>query len=736
MLTSLRPLLLLAVFAVAGFVPAAAADAARSYPKVKSVSPKRLGIGDTMTVTGSGFRKGTKRNTVVFKRDGRRAVFVKAGKATTRKITLVIPAKLLSSLAQKKGKPQFTRFRVRVMAKRLGKAYTPKSKSPLIGPTTTAKGAANDCDGDKVLNASDLDDDNDMLADVEEATLGLQSCTADTDADGLSDGWEVQSSLDRNSRALPSAKKRPYPNALDPTDAKSSDHDGDGLSNLEEYIAFATFHATWRPSGHKPMPYSGGDPKSIARQWCAPDVLPKDCQPERTPEGLLYMDRDRNGYLSDFEQDADGDNIPNMDEVRSEFDLGRAPKDAAGSDVFADFGLFGLTYLALAQEIVKQAPLKCAGINQVPYYCTDSEPKGAEVKKVDWLYYADADSDGDSLRDDLDDVDHDDVANITEYLDEIAAPRDRKFRHLDACIPNTRSRFCLAGVDHVDVDKDGVPNGADGDDDGDRLDDAKELQIGTDPLVWDTDGDGVADAFEYFSALDLNSLALPYPGKRPYPNALDGADAGFDFDGDGLPLNAEHKAWQFGGYPVPLNYSDGDQWSGPGKLAASAAPGLTDENGDGTISDDERDADGDGASNWTELTGPLSGPDWWDKWIAQAEEKCSAEYVESTYPGPPYEGLDFTDPDTDGDGLADGADDIDHDGLTNVQEAFRPGDWCDTYISDRHNGSDPLARVQPFNPCKPIRSDACHVHPPLGYYKEDSESGYIEDWRSPFTQIP
>ena len=36
--------------------------------------------------------------------------------------------------------------------------------------------------------------------------------------------------------------------------------------------------------------------------------------------------------------------------------------------------------------------------------------------------------------------------------------------------------------------------------------------------------------------------------------------------------------------------------------------------------------------------------------------------------------------------------------------------------------TNPLARVNPFNPCKPIYSDACHNPAPLGYY----EAG--EDW--------
>ena len=66
------------------------------------------------------------------------------------------------------------------------------------------------------------------------------------------------------------------------------------------------------------------------------------------------------------------------------------------------------------------------------------------------------------------------------------------------------------------------------DDDNDLLLDDLEASIGTDPCRADTDGDGVADGYEYQSARDLNddeyqqpNAFLPYPGKRPYPNPLD-----------------------------------------------------------------------------------------------------------------------------------------------------------------------------------------------------------------------
>lgn len=684
------------------------ATAQKLYPSVAKVAPLKAGIGDRMTISGKGFRKGKNRNTVVFKRDGKRAIFVRATGTTTKRISFVIPSKLLPALAQRKGAAIPTRFRVRVLAARFGKRYTSAKNSPRIGPTpVNVKVSKNDCDGDNVLNADDKDDDNDLLPDTEETSLKTDACLRDSDGDGMSDGWEHHSALDRNSKAKPAPTRKPFPNALDKTDAEV-DHDGDGLTNLEEYVAWTTTSGVLRAADAdvytSRLSYSGGNPNSDGRP--------------RRADAVAYMDRDGNGFLSDFERDADGDLIPNMDEQRGANDAMRGSEGQSGDDPrFYDFGLFGPLYVekvAQAQSVQDQP--KCAGINQVPFYCVDSVAKVSKVDPLDWV---EADTDGDGIRDDQDDVDHDDVANITEYLAELgAAPADRNFRHLDACIPNSDSRYCLVGT--VDVDGDGIANRDDTDDDGDGMADTLESQVKTDPLVADTDGDGADDAFEYHSALDLNSAALPYPGKRPYPNALF-ADSGEDYDGDGLTAKEENRAWTLTGRGLPLQtYSDGLQCTGP-VVPAPADPELArrvDMDADGVLCDDEKDVDGDGLTNWDEVRGRMT-PEWWVAAFANTTPK------ESKYPTREYLATNFVDRDTDGDGLPDGADDEDGDGLTNSFETARPFNWQATYVSIAHAGTNPLARVNPFNPCKPFYSERCHQHPPFGYYPDD------EDWEAP-----
>ncbi len=672
-MTSLPRLLLPIAVCLPMILPAGAAAAKPSFPSITKVSPMKLGVGDTLTLRGKGFRSGTGRNTVVFKRDGGRAVFVKAGKATRSKISVRIPAKMLASLGQKSGRPVATRFRVRVLAGRFGRRFTAVKASPVIGPVariTEVKPA--DCAGDLVPHARDADDDNDLLSDTLEATLKTNACKRDSDGDGMSDAWEHESALDYNGRARPAPSRRPYPNALDPKDA-AVDSDGDGLTNLIEYAAWATFG-----DNKLPLSYSGGGPATGGKA--------------KPAAGSAWHDRDANGFLSDNERDADGDGIPNQDEGG----VGPLPVLPNVTGFFAD------EYIALKEvrEIVDVVPL----YGPLDY-----------VKKVQGTSWLDADSDGDTVRDGDDDQDGDGLANLPELLAELSAgPKDKLQRPLNPCVPSTDARLCLVGDD--DIDNDGRSNRDDDDDDGDRLTDTVELQYGLNPFREDTDTDGAGDGFEFFSARDLNGSGLPFPGKRPYPNGLDKEDAGIDHDGDGLSLRNEFKAWKLTGSPVPLSYSDGNQ-----------------QTGGGTTLDSDKDVDGDGATNYSEVSGPLSGPAYWIAYVK--DNRCSDKYVESTYPGPRYEGLDFVDADSDGDGLLDGADDIDHDGFTNAQEGtLRRSDWCDVYVSvgpgtSGHGGgptADRFARHDPFNPCKPVYSAACHKFVPLNYYVRTAD--YTEDW--------
>jgi hypothetical protein len=284
-----------------------------------------------------------------------------------------------------------------------------------------------------------------------------------------------------------------------------------------------------------------------------------------------------------------------------------------------------------------------------------------------------------------------------------------------------------------------------GDADGDLLSNGLENALKTNPCLRDTDTDGVEDGYEYQSALDLNSVPVPrpYPGKRPYPNPLDPSDAGTDYDGDSLTLTEEFRLWATSGFgnhagaldaPV-LNYSDGDQTTGatvasPTLANAATNPLLsfldvnhdgavdsqelaaidfnksgtvsdrevaymdTDQvlgipDGQGVLSDDEKDADHDGLTNYDETHGRMNASLW------------AGVYGGSETPYTiPYAPVDYMTADGDGDGVVDGLDDQDYDGWSNLSEMSR-------IMANGQDDGTPLGTnrldgfLNPFNPCLP-----------------------------------
>jgi IPT/TIG domain-containing protein len=252
------------------------------------------------------------------------------------------------------------------------------------------------------------------------------------------------------------------------------------------------------------------------------------------------------------------------------------------------------------------------------------------------------------------------------------------------------------------------------DHDGDLLSNSDEINVAkTDPCLADTDGDQMTDGWEFWAAKDLNIKAVPYPGKRPFPNALDPSDGAagsfseIDFDGDGLTTVEEYRAWRFTGSSFdasragspdlqsPLSYSDGTKfsraseapavpaWRSPtyGRPAPTQAfPATYDLNGDlGEWRDDERDADGDGLSNWLEAARGPSKPSWWASywstfepaaraWGQEFATDCGQEF--GAFSQRPFEELDMADSDVDGDTLLDGEDDQDNDDYNNITEMY------------------------------------------------------------------
>jgi hypothetical protein len=418
----------------------ATAGAKTHAPTIKSISPRVLNVGDRLTIHGKYFRRGRHKDTVVFQRDGARAVFVKADLATSKLIYVTVPAKVGKTLAVKAGARVRTRFHLRIMTTRLGQKYRSSRVSPLIGPKVvspvpgqgtpvisrppapTAAGA--DCDGDGLKNAVDTDDDNDLLPDTIEVKYGLNPCNPDSDGDGVSDGFEFQSALDLNdddyqnpNGTVPYPGKRPYPNPRDGSDA-DTDFDGDGLSMAIEY-------RLWRYSvAHNgelntltPLSYSDGlkyskySRDAAANDRRVPD-LPVAGYAMTTKflnlatanhyRQIRYPDAPGTSYsIIDF--DRDGTESPNYLDTHGE--LGSSSPDGFLSDDERDEDGDGLSNY---QETI--------GPMQGQSWWDTWYPGEKKFTPVSWpgTQVDNPDTDGDGILDGADDQDHDDYPNVVE----------------------------------------------------------------------------------------------------------------------------------------------------------------------------------------------------------------------------------------------------------------------------------------------------------------------------------
>jgi hypothetical protein len=460
---------------------APSADAAKKRkkraPVITSIAPRDVAVGEQLTIRGRNFLRGRNRNTVVFKRDGARAVFVKADVGTRKMLRLKVPDSLQEFFALSVGDPVPTKFRLRVLARKFGKRFTSDRLSPIVSAprpprveTPTEALPDGDCDGDGAKNKFDGDDDNDGLADGVELSLSLDPCVADTDGDGLldkwefdcdrngvlnrdqadddsdllddgtetaigtnpclsdtdgdgiEDGYEYQSARDLNddeyqgdpNQVLPYPGKRPYPNPLF-ADA-GLDYDGDSLTLAEEQslwkYTYNVNHSATRTLD--PLSYSDGNKHSVFTRvagrrvpalaaagydrhqqflaWAGANAYVSVLIPPMSPNGpapgyydfrdvnlsggapspseVEYFDYDGNGSLADDERDEDADGLTNYDETH---------------------GRVTPTYWAACYKMEKPHGIAFAGT------------------QVD-----DADSDGDGVRDAVDDQDHDDLPNHME----------------------------------------------------------------------------------------------------------------------------------------------------------------------------------------------------------------------------------------------------------------------------------------------------------------------------------
>ncbi|WP_324904699.1 IPT/TIG domain-containing protein [Baekduia sp.] len=285
------------------------------YPTVSNIKPRKITIGQQLTVKGAHFRAGKGKSSVVFYRKGQPVVFVKADKATATSLVVTIPSKVAELLVKRDDNLVATQLRLRIVGSRMGKAWTKNSRSPIVSPIKKAVVSKPTSDGTSTSTSTpapaaaappaltcqqqaaltpDADTDGDGLTNGLELRYQLDPCLADTDGDGMDDGWEYWSAQQLNGASVPYPGTKPWPNPLDPSDP-NDDFDGDGLTAIQEFTL-------WKASktGFPLVAYSDGTQNSGGKQ----PVLPGN-----------PLDLDHDGNLTDDERDEDGDGLSNMVEL-------------------------------------------------------------------------------------------------------------------------------------------------------------------------------------------------------------------------------------------------------------------------------------------------------------------------------------------------------------------------------------------------------------------------------------
>jgi hypothetical protein len=473
---------------------------AKSAPVVKRITPKKVFVGETMTIRGRHFRRGVHKNIVAFKRKGAKVILASAEKSTAKMLKVELPKRLERILLVQNGTPVPTKLQVRVMSTRFGKRYTSRAKSPLVGPERPPAPPRpkeadpnGDCDGDGQTNRVETDDDGDLLTDELEKSLKLDGCKADSDGDEVEDGYEYQSARDlnddehqSNNQYLPYPEKRPYPNALDKTDA-GTDHDGDDLTLLEEYQLWKVTLSNGAERTLIELGYSAGEQYSINKrlggygrrvptQKATPYQKQTDFWKWAGPKGYRTVGL---AAVPGPLDDPDTSDIANAWDPRADYDIrdmnrngldpweityydsgqtdGQYPprQDGFLSDSERDEDADGLNNWAETRGCMSKPYWDGLYKDETPYYLNYA---GTRLD--------DYDTDGDGIYDGADDQDHDDVPNMMECSRSMAAglgedasdddPDDTRpwkgfVNPFNPCLPHFKSSTCKRIVPFSDA---------------------------------------------------------------------------------------------------------------------------------------------------------------------------------------------------------------------------------------------------------------------------------------------
>ncbi|HKZ49021.1 MAG TPA: thrombospondin type 3 repeat-containing protein [Thermoplasmata archaeon] len=477
-----------------------------------------------------------------------------------------------------------------------------------------------DTDGDGLKDGAEVclyytdpraaDSDGDGLSDGEEQFLtATDPLDSDSDSGSLPDGWEVANGLDPN----------------DPAD-DTADADGDGLSNLEEYLL-------------------GTDPRDADTDG---DGVPDNLDPFPT-NGQEYADTDGDGIGNTLDSDDDNDGVPDGADAFPWDATEWADHDAdgLGDNADSDDDNDGIPDVSDPEPLVYNAPPDADADGIPDAIDPDDDNDGIADASDAFPMNPDetSDTDGDGAGDNADT--DDDADGWPDTVEESSGTDARNA----TSVPNDLDGDGIADIFDPDIDGDGVANTADYDP--------------FDPAVTapppDFDGDGLPDGPD----TDDDNDGAP-DASDVWPN---NPNEWLDTDSDGTGNNADSD-------------DDGDGWADvveltvkTNPLSAASTPVDTDGNGlpdvleAGTVTLPPADLDGDGTPDATD-------PDVDGDGALNAADACPRDPRDTT--------------DTDGDGLCDNADqDDDGDGALDVQDAY-PFDATRSERAGAASGSEGL----------------------------------------------
>lgn len=504
-------------------------------------------------------------------------------------------------------------------------------------------GCNNGCEESRGTDPNNPDTDGDGLDDGEEIyKYGTNPLVADSDGDGLNDGQEIAAgtnpfSGDADQDGLNDSQELAYG-----TDPNNPDTDGDGLNDGAEVAGVVRVI------------------DGVSYTFTSDPTLPdSDFDGLDDNVEIAGYDVDGNGvidYYSDpMQGDSDGDGLNDAQEVAAFTNPMNSDTDGDGLSDFDEID--GITVTVNGANVTYTTnPLKADTDNDG---LTDEEEIYGIVSPVNGMTYTSdptlPDTDGDSL------IDGDEVLQIGTDPREFNVDAD-----LDGMVDAWEELYfgstsAANGTPTADPDTDGCNN-------------LCEFQNGTNPLVADSDGDGISDGDEINGFdITLTNIGTVLTGVKTNPRNA-------DTDGDGLSDGQERNGSDIpslgltGIITDPLNVDtdgdtlpDGVEVNGrfSGTLYVYSNPTLTDTDGD-TLSDDEEvnlrqtdpgkaDTDNDGIDDNVELSGSnghVTDPrraDTDNDGMTDGEEVNGKTVNGVTYYGNP------NNPDTDGDGILDGA---------------------------------------------------------------------------------